>query len=108
MGIAHHASYPVWLEIGRTEMLRGSGMSYAQLEADGVFLVVAKLEVRYRRPVRYDDVLTIEVRTDGVGPDGPAVKLAHTYRVMRGRELCATASTLLVSVDGSGRMRPLR
>ena len=108
MGIAHHATYPIWLEIGRTEMLRASGVSYAELEAGGVFLVVAKLDLRYRRPVRYDDLLTVEVSTGGVAPGGPAVKLEHTYRLLRGRELCATASTLLVSVDAEGRMKPLR
>src|SRR5262245_38934795 len=35
MGVAHHAAYPVWLEIGRTELLRQGGVSYQQLEAEG-------------------------------------------------------------------------
>ena len=108
MGLAHHASYPVWLEIARTEMLRAGGMSYAELEADGLLLVVARLELRYRRPARYDDELDIEAVTDGVSPGGAAVKLDHRFRILRGGELLTTASTTLVSVDREGRVRSMR
>lgn len=77
MGVAHHASYVPWLEIGRTELLRQSGVSYAHLEAQGLLLVIVKLDVRYRRPVRYDDL--IEVRTKWSG--GSRVKILHEYEV---------------------------
>ena len=50
MNVAHHASYAPWLEMGRTELLRQGKVSYAELEQAGVFLVVTKLELRYRRP----------------------------------------------------------
>ena len=54
MGVVHHSSYLPWMEMGRTELLRDVGMSYAALETAGVFLVVTKVEVKYRRPLRYD------------------------------------------------------
>jgi acyl-CoA thioester hydrolase len=73
MGVAHHAAYAPWLEIGRTELLRDSGVSYAQLEQDGVFLVIVRLTINYKRPVRYDD--QIEVRTTWRG--GGKVKIEH-------------------------------
>lgn len=78
MGVAHHASYAPWLEMGRTELLRESGRSYAALEALGVFLVVTRLEIRYRRPIRYDDVL--EIRTSVAG--GSRVKVKHAYEIV--------------------------
>src|SRR5436190_12187766 len=65
MGVAHHAAYVPWLEIGRTEILRDTGVTYADLEKHGVFLVVVKLEVRYRRPVRYDDLVEVRTRVTG-------------------------------------------
>src|SRR5689334_8444124 len=77
-GVACHGSYPAWLEIARTEMLRGSGITYRQMEEAGVFLVIARLEISYRRPVRYDD--EIEVRTSVTG--GSRVKLEHTYEIV--------------------------
>ncbi len=108
MGVAHHASYVPWLEIGRTELLRGSGTSYAALEASGVLLVIVKLDVRYRRSARYDDL--IEVRTRWVG--GSRVKILHEYEVQvvePGTPVpdfvpftAAAASTTLACVDRSG------
>lgn len=108
MGLAHHASYPIWLELARTEMLRDAGISYAELEAGGLLLVVARLELRYRRPARYDDPLEVEVTTDGVATGGAAVKLEHRYRILRDGELLTTAATTLVAVDREGRVRSLR
>ncbi len=110
MGVAHHASYAPWLEIGRTELLRDSGRSYAAMEAEGVLLVIVRLEVRYRRPVKYDDV--VEVRTRWTG--GGRVKVEHEYEVavverggMPVDEVAATAATTLGCVDRAGRVRPL-
>ena len=77
MGVAHHAAYIPWLEIGRTELLRDTGITYAQLEQAGVFLVIAKLDCRYRRPIFYDDL--VEVRTKVVG--GGRVKIQHEYEL---------------------------
>jgi acyl-CoA thioester hydrolase len=110
MGVAHHASYVPWLEIGRTELLRECGVSYAELERAGVFLVIVKLDVRYRRPVKYDDM--VEVRTRWVG--GSRIKIEHEYEVVvveRGgkgvEEACAAGSTTLACVDGGGKVREL-
>jgi acyl-CoA thioester hydrolase len=59
MGVVHHAAYAPWLEIGRTELLRDCGVSYADMERAGVFLVVTHLSCRFRRPVFYDDVVEV-------------------------------------------------
>ena len=110
MAVAHHASYAPWLEIGRTELLRDCGVSYAALERAGVFLVIVKLEVRYRRPVRYDDL--VEVRTKWIG--GSRIKIEHEYEVVvverhgeRADQVAAAASTTLACVDAAGKVREL-
>ncbi|MBM92892.1 MAG: thioesterase [Phycisphaerae bacterium] len=120
MGVAHHSSYLPWMEMGRTELLRAVGESYAALEAAGVFLVVTKVEVKYRRPIRYDDV--IELRTTVTGSS--KVKLVHGYELVlveRGGKVpdhaadasvpldgvCAVGSTELACVGGDGRPRAL-
>ena len=70
MGVTHHSVYPVWFEMGRTELLRSTGISYRELEEEGVFLAVVRLDVRYRQPARYDDDLVLDcvsfVRCDGI------------------------------------------
>ena len=120
MGVAHHSSYLPWMEMGRTELLRAVGESYAALEAAGVFLVVTKDEVKYRRPIRYDDV--IELRTTVTGSS--KVKLMHGYELVlmeRGGKVpdhaadasvpldgvCAVGSTELACVGRDGRPRAL-
>lgn len=120
MGVAHHASYVPWMEMGRTELLRDSGVSYAQLEIEGVFLVIVRLNVAYKRPIRYDDV--VEVRTRWVG--GGKVKIEHEYELwvveqgghamgsIAGSQtqhafLAATGQTTLGCVDKSGKIQAL-
>lgn len=102
MGVAHHASYLAWFEMGRTELLRANGKCYRDLEAAGVYLVVAKLDVRYKRPARYDDVLVLRTTVQ----DGGHVKIEHTYELLRGEELLAVASTTLACVNAEGRPQP--
>ena len=110
MGVVHHSSYLPWMEMGRTELLRDVGQSYAQLEADGVFLVVTKVEVKYRRPLKYDDLVEIRTQVDKTSK----VKLHHSYEIVlvdRGGEasdqVCAIGSTELACVGKDGRPRVL-
>ena len=59
MGVAYHANYLVWFEVGRTALLEELGYPYAQLESDGIILPVAECHVRYRVPARYDEILLV-------------------------------------------------
>jgi acyl-CoA thioester hydrolase len=102
MGLAHHAAYPVWLEMARTELLRESGVRYADLERQGVFIVVARLNMSFHQPARYDDAIAVTATLKRSG----GAKIEHDYQVTRdGRRLC-TASTVLACVDRDGR--PMR
>ena len=103
MNVAHHAAYPVWLEMARTELLRRNGPSYAAMEKQGVFIVVAKLALRYRKPAHYDDELVIHCTLKPCA----GVKIEHDYQIRRGSEVLATATTTVVCVDGQGRLQPV-
>lgn len=103
MNVAHHSVYPVWFEMARTELLRQQGGVYRDMEAEGIFLVVAKLNIRYRRPALYDDELTVFVQT----LPSAGVKLEHRYEVKRGQEQIATAETTLACVGRDGKLRPM-
>ena len=104
MGVAHHSAYPVWFEMGRTELLRATGLDYATLEREGVLLAVVTLEVKYQRPARYDDELQLTTTLVSCGH----VKIEHRYELRRNDELLATARTVLacLSRDGSPREVP--
>ena len=104
MGVAHHAAFPVWLEMGRTELYRQAHGSYRDFEAEhGAHLAVVKLDIQYKAPVRYDDVLTLETTLVKM----TRVKLVHAYRLSRDGVVLATGSTTLACVGGDGRVRPL-
>ena len=102
MGVVHHTVYPIWFEMGRTELLRGTGRTYRDMEQAGVFLAVVRMQVAYRRPARYDDVLRLETTLTDAG-----VKIEHAYELHRGEELLCTGSTTLACLDRAGKARPL-
>ncbi len=103
MGLLHHANYLIYFEQGRTELLRSNGLSYKDLEDQGYLLVLTKIEVRYRWPARYDDVLalkTIVVRTT-------TVRIDHRYELFCEGRLLAEATSTLACIDREGRPQAL-
>lgn len=104
MRVAHHASYLVWFEAGRTEFIRACGRSYAQLEEDGWLLVVIEAYCRYRRPARYDDVLRLRTRLRDLGP----ARLSFGYELQAADgATVADGWTVHAAVDRTGRVRRL-
>ncbi len=103
MGVVHHTAYPVWFEMGRTELLRAAGLRYRDLEEQGIFFAVFMMSVTYRSPARYDDVLSLETRITRRG----RARIDHTYELKRDGRLLATAATTLVCLDRDGRPRPM-
>lgn len=101
MGFLHHANYLSYFEIGRTELFRAQGGNYRRMEELGLFFVVAKVQVRYRRPARYDDLLTLHTKISRT----TTVRLEHQYQLFRGAELLAEAESTLACVDGQGSVQ---
>ncbi len=60
MGVVYYGNYAQFYEIGRTESIRELGFTYKEIEAMGIFLAVTDMHVRFLRPAKYDDVLTIK------------------------------------------------
>lgn len=102
MGALHHSRFWVYYEMGRTELLRRCGISYADLEKAGVFFVVAKCSARYLAPARYDDVLTLTTKITRMG----AARIDHAYELKRQSDgqLLATAETTIACVDRTGQI----
>lgn len=103
MGYLHHANYFVYFEQGRTELLRQNGVRYRDMEARGVFYVVARLECRFRAPAHYDDLLTLTTTTERQTP----LRVEHSYRLERDGRLLAEAHSTLVCVGADGHPRSL-
>lgn len=104
MGLLHHANYLVYFEQARTELLRQAGGNYKDLEDRGYFLVITKIEVKYKIPAHYDDLLTIRTTVMRTTP----VRLEHKYEVFRpdGSLACEGSSTL-ACVDKQGKIQSM-
>ncbi|HNX95818.1 MAG TPA: thioesterase family protein [Holophaga sp.] len=104
MGIVHHATYPVWMELGRSDFLRELGQSYTEWEAQGVMMSVAELSLKYRAPARYDELVEVRTRLK----EATRRKVVFAYDITRdGTRLVEGESVHLVTgPDGRARTMP--
>ena len=104
MGRAHHSHYLVWCEIGRTAYMQERGVSYVELERQGILLPVARAELEYRRGVGYDDPVRIETTIEQVR----SRSIVFGYRLSHAGtgDPVALGTTELFCTDAGGR--PMR
>ncbi|WP_159801582.1 thioesterase family protein [Flavobacterium sp. MK4S-17] len=96
MGVVYHGNYAEYFEMGRVEWLRNLGLSYRFMEEQGIMLPVVNLVLNYKKPARYDDLLT--VRT--IFKKQQSVKIEFEYEIYNeNTELLTTGSSILVFVD---------
>jgi len=96
MSYVYYGNYPQYYEVGRVEAMRECGMSYKEMEANGVALPVSHLSVKYIRPALYDDLLTIKTTIKEL----PGVRIIFDYEIFNEKkELLNIGSTTLVFVD---------
>lgn len=96
MGVVYHGNYAQYFEMGRVEWLRNMGVSYKWMEENGVMLPVVSLTMNYKKPARYDDLLTVKT----ILKSQSAVKIEFDYEIYNeGMELLTIANSILVFVD---------
>ena len=103
MGYLHHSRYLQYFEIGRVELLRLQGHSYADLEKAGIFFVVAKAEIKYKAPAKYDEELTLVTRLI----KATHVRYDHAYELKRGPTVLAEGTTTIACVDRGGELQQI-
>lgn len=103
MGIVHHATYPVWMELGRSDFLRQLGQSYADWEARGVRLVVNEIRVRFRSPARYDELVQVRTCLQETGRR----RLIFAYQIEREGVLLAEGESVHLVAGSDNRARVL-
>jgi acyl-CoA thioester hydrolase len=102
MGVVYYANYLVWCEVGRVELMRALGRSYAVLETEGTGLAVAEATVRYLAPARFDDLVRVQTTLTGVR--SRAVSFDYLITHAESGTRLATAHTALVSIASDGRL----
>jgi acyl-CoA thioester hydrolase len=101
MGVVYHGNYAQYFEMGRVEWLRNLGVSYKWMEDNGVMLPVVNLSMNYKKPAKYDDLLTVKT----ILKSQTGVKIEFDYEIYNEKnELLTTGYSMLVFVDmKSGR-----
>ncbi len=96
MGVVYHGNYAQYFEIGRVEWLRNKGISYKWMEENGIMLPVVSLTMNYRKPARYDELLTLKT----ILKNKTSVKIEFEYELYNeSDELLTTGNSILVFVD---------
>ena len=96
LGVVYYANYLNWFEAARTELLREKGITYAELERDGIFAPVIEAHVNYKKPPQYDDMVSIQTKITHIGN----TSLKFEYEVLNEQsELLVTGYTVHVFVD---------
>jgi acyl-CoA thioester hydrolase len=103
MGIVHHATYPIWMELGRSDFLRELGQSYAEWEARGVRLVVNEIRVRFRAPAYYDQLVQVRTFLREAGRR----RVVFGYRIEREGALLAEGESIHLVAGSDNRARVL-
>jgi acyl-CoA thioester hydrolase len=104
MGVVYYGNYPQYFEVGRVEALRTLGMSYKQMEEDGIMLPVLKLEIKYIRPATYDDLITITTKITEL----PSSRITFEHEIRNeGGELLTVGMVQLVFVTKANK-KPCR
>lgn len=104
MGIVHHSNYVKFFEVARTEWLRAIGLTYAEMERRGVMMPIVEVQVRYRQPAYYDELIAVTAFVEEM----PMARMNFKYEIRGedGREI-ASGSTTLGFIDRETR-RPQR
>ena len=95
MGFCYYGNYAQFLEVARVETLRKFGISYKQLEEDGILLPVRNFSIKYIAPARYDDIIHIQTIVNEI----KNAQIIFTYSIFLNKKLIATAQTELVFVS---------
>ena len=96
MGVVYHGNYAQYFEMGRVEWLRNLGVSYKWMEENGVMLPVVSLTMNYKKPARYDDLLTVKT----ILKSQTSVKIEFDYEIYNeANVLLTTGYSMLVFVD---------
>lgn len=96
MGVVYHGNYAQYFEMGRVEWLRNKGISYKQMEENGIMLPVVSLTMNYKKSARYDDLLTLKTTLKKLS----SVKIEFDYELYNNQgELLTIANSILVFLD---------
>lgn len=93
MGYLYYGNYALYYEVGRTDAIRDLGLTYKEMEASGIMMPVAEVNIKYIRPALYDDLITVKTIIKEI-PDGPKISFHSELYNEKGKLLNVGVTTL--------------
>jgi acyl-CoA thioester hydrolase len=95
MGVVYHANYLIWMELGRTQLIKDLGFNYAEMEGDGIISPVLDIQASYKKPVHYGEAAIVKTwieRYDGL-------RVTYGYEILtESGEVSVTGTSVHVCV----------
>lgn len=104
MGFLYHSHYVEYFDVARSEMMRELGMPNDEIERRGVMLPVLKVEINYKNPAYYDDLLIVRTTIGEM----PRVKIKFDYEVFRPSGECITTGSVTLAFMHADTKRACR
>jgi acyl-CoA thioester hydrolase len=102
MGRVYYSRYLEWFELGRAEHLKATGFPYSEMEKQGLFLVVADTYIKYIKPAKYEEIITVKTIIKEVNK--ASVVFEYEVTDERTKGLLATGNSKLVAVTKDGKV----
>ncbi|GGA27896.1 acyl-CoA thioesterase [Psychrobacillus lasiicapitis] len=103
MGVVYHANYVIWLEIGRTQLIKDLGFSYAGLEKDGYLSPVTNVNINYKSSVRYGETVVVRTWIESHGK----LRTTYGYEIVHEDGSVASSATSEHVVVNKDNFRPV-
>lgn len=104
MGVVYHGNYAQYLEVARVEWLRSIDISYKKMEDDGVMLPVVNLNINFKKPAVYDEVLSIKTKLR----EKPGLKITIDQEIYNEKEQLITTSEITLVFVNMRTKRPMK
>ncbi|UZO79355.1 acyl-CoA thioesterase [Aquimarina sp. ERC-38] len=100
MGVVYHGNYAQYLELARIDWLAKLGISYKEMEAEGIMLPVYEISFKFKKSAFFDDTLTVKTYLRKI----PTVSIIFSYEILNQHgKLLTIATTTLVFVNSKTR-----
>lgn len=102
MKYVYYGNYAEYLEVARVELFRKLGMSYDEIENQGIWLPVSEFSIKYLKPARYDELLQIHTYIKKI----PGVRIEFEYEIYNSSDLKITEAktTLFFLSSDTGKI----
>jgi len=103
MGVVYHGNYAQYLEVARVEWLRSIDISYKKMEDEGVMLPVINLNINFKKPAVYDEVITIKTQLR----EKPGLKITVDQEIYNEKKVLISTSEITLVFINMKTKRPI-